>query len=137
MPVPTAAVEEEGSAAQRAPPTAPTGTPYGLTLTAVSLAVHHRRAVALWSLADALPADAYALAPHPADGALVWGVNTVVYVSMGGKVRCALAANGFALVGCPAGLLPPVGGDHRQGDVPCLEPNPAPLPRLALGVSLL
>lgn len=122
----------------------PTGTKYGLTLTAISLALHQHRSVVLWSLIDALPADAWKLIPHPTTvnvdgGVLVWGVNTIVYVSMGGKIKCALAANGFAKVGCPPGLLPPPLPSSRTsrgglsgGTAGHLEANPSPLPSLAL-----
>ena len=131
----------------------PTGTKYGLTLTAISLALHQHRSVVLWSLLDALPADAWKLIPHPTSngdgGVLVWGVNTIVYVSMGGKIKCALAANGFAKVACPPGLLPPPptppsllsSSTSRSGSPKTngsgttavhLEPNPRPLPPLAI-----
>jgi hypothetical protein len=128
----------------------PTGTKYGLTLTAISLALHQHRSVVLWSLMDALPADAWKLIPHSTasngdGGVLVWGVNTIVYVSMGGKIKCALAVNGFAKVGCPPGLLPPPppppsrGGRNLSkwssssgGTAVHLEANPSPLPPLAL-----
>ncbi|KAL3775848.1 hypothetical protein ACHAW5_010006 [Stephanodiscus triporus] len=118
--------------------TTPTGTRYGLTLTAVSVSMHQRRSVVLWSLLDAMPADAWMLVPRPptardGGGVLVWGCNTVVYVGMGGKIGCALAANGFARIGCPPGLIPPPGdGRGRPPSAAHLEPNPSPLPRLAL-----
>ena len=128
-----------------------TGTKYGLTLTAISLALHQHRSVVLWSLMDALPADAWKLIPHSTashgdGGVLVWGVNTIVYVSMGGKINCALAVNGFAKVSCPPGLLPPPpppttstrGGrklskwsSSSGGSAVHLEANPSPLPPLA------
>lgn len=120
---------EGGDAAKKGPDLVSTGTKYGLSLTAISLAIHQRRSVVLWSLLDALPADAWKLVPHPSDGVIVWGVNTAVYVSMGGKISCALAANGFAKIGCPIGLIPPSG---RIGSAVYLEPNPSPLPMLAL-----
>lgn len=116
--------------------TVSTGTTHGLTLTAVSLSVAQRRSVVLWSLVDALPVDSWKLVPHPVDGALVWGVNVVVYVSMGGKVRCALAVNGFAKIGCPAGMIPPPISRGGKGGAAALmvhlEANPSPLPPLSL-----
>ena len=139
-----------------------TGTKYGLTLTAISIAMHQRRSVVLWSLVDAMPVDAWKLIPRPpataytastyggsnggaregGGGVLVYGTNTIVYVSMGGKVQCALAVNGFACVGCPTGLLPPPdvtnsSDDNHDNEATSevgvyLKPNPIPLPRLAL-----
>jgi len=112
-----------------------TGTKYGLTLTAISLAIHQHRSVVLWSLMDSMPVDAWKLVPHPTDGVLVWGVNTIVYVSMGGKIKCALAVNGFAKIGCPPGLIPPPladGSSSGSNNAGYLECNPSPLPKLAI-----
>jgi len=109
-----------------------TGTKYGLSLTAISLSVHQKRSVVLWSLLDALPADAWKLVPHPTDGVLVWGVNTIVYASSLGKIKCALATNGFAKIGCPNGLLPPSFESSYRSTSVYLEPNPSPLPKLSL-----
>mmetsp|Transcript_23882 Transcript_23882/g.50043 ORF Transcript_23882/g.50043 Transcript_23882/m.50043 type:complete len:2077 (-) Transcript_23882:3538-9768(-) len=121
------------------PETVGTGTKFGLTLTAISISIHQRRSVVLWSLLDSIPADAWNLVPHPVDGVLVTGVNTIVYVSMGGKIKSALAVNGFARIGCPTGLLPPTRSAKiksrntcRASAVVCLECNPSPLPKLAL-----
>ena len=113
-----------------------TGTKYGLTLTAISLAIHQHRSVVLWSLNDAMPVDAWKLVPHPTNGALVYGVNTIVYVSMGGKIKSALAVNGFAKIGCPPGLIPPpisnFGGSSNSSPGRYLECNPSPLSKLAI-----
>ncbi|KAL7519594.1 hypothetical protein ACHAWX_004354 [Stephanocyclus meneghinianus] len=116
------------------PETMTTGTKYGLTLTAISLAIHQRRSVVLWSLTDALPADAWKLIPHPCNGVIVFGVNTIIYVSMGGKIQSALAVNGFAKIGCPIGLIPPspTSSLGRNLNSIHLEPNPSPLPLLSL-----
>lgn len=120
--------KEEGAI----PDTVATGTKYGLSLTAISLSVHQKRSVVLWSLLDVLPADAWKLLPHPTDGVLVWGVNTIVYASSLGKIKCALAANGFAKIGCPNGLLPPSLESRYRSTSVHLEPNPSPLPKLSL-----
>ncbi|KAL7472752.1 hypothetical protein ACHAXS_013124 [Conticribra weissflogii] len=121
------------------PDTIGTGTKFGLTLTAISISIHQRRSVVLWSLLDTIPADAWNLVPHPSDGVLVMGVNTIVYVSMGGKIKSALAVNGFARIGCPTGLLPPPQSAKtksrkasRTSAVVSLECNPSPLPKLSL-----
>ena len=119
--------EDEGDAT--IPDTVATGTKYGLSLTAISLSVEQKRSVVLWSLLDALPADAWRLVPHPKDGVLVWGVNSIVYASSLGKIKCALATNGFAKIGCPNGLLP--SSSLRSTGVH-MEPNPSPLPKLSL-----
>ena len=134
--------EEEGERKQTSKitltETMDTGTKYGLTLTAISLAIHQHRSVVLWSLIDSMPVDAWKLVSHPTDGVLVWGVNTIVYVTMGGKIKCALATNGFAKIGCPAGLIPPPssqfsgGGSSKSGELGYLECNPSPLPKLAI-----
>ena len=134
--------ETKPKKSQRRAKPIPTGTKYGLTLTAISLSIHQHRSVVLWSLIDALPVDAWKLAPHPTNGVLVWGVNTIVYVSMGGGIMCALSVNGFGMIGCPTGLLPPASAimDEQQastsssggGAVVYLEPNPSPLPKLAI-----
>eukprot|EP00956_Cyclotella_meneghiniana_P000420 scaffold493_cov74-Cyclotella_meneghiniana.AAC.3 len=119
----------------KAPPeTTATGTKYALTLTAVSLAIHQHRSVVLWSLTDAIPADAWKLIPHPRNGVVVLGVNTIVYVSMGGKITSALAVNGFAKISCPVGLIPPskTSSMSRNLNSVHLEANPSPLPLLAL-----
>jgi cleavage and polyadenylation specificity factor subunit 1 len=116
------------------PDTMATGTKYGLTLTAVSLAIHQHRSVVLWSLTDAIPADAWKLIPHPINGVIVLGVNTIVYVGMGGKIQSALAVNGFAKIGCPIGLIPPSTSSTlvRNLNSVHIEANPTPLPLLAL-----
>ena len=123
-------MEEEMSS----PETMATGTKYGLTLTAVSLAIHQHRSVVLWSLTDAIPADAWKLIAHPCNGVIVLGVNTILYVSMGGKIQSALAVNGFAKVGCPIGLIPPskTSSMVRSANSVHIEGNPSPLPLLAL-----
>eukprot|EP00804_Cyclotella_cryptica_P003221 CCRYP_010466-RB/>CCRYP_010466-RB protein AED:0.02 eAED:0.02 QI:564/1/1/1/1/0.5/4/1654/1402 len=116
------------------PETMTTGTKFGLTLTAISLAIHQRRSVVLWSLTDALPADAWKLIPHPCNGVIVLGVNTIIHVGMGGKIRSALAVNGFAKIGCPIGLIPPSATSSLGKNLNTihLEPNPSPLPLLSL-----
>lgn len=121
--------DEEAGGDGAIPDTVSTGTKYGLSLTAISLSVHQKRSVVLWSLLDALPADAWKLVPHPTDGVLVWGVNCIVYASSLGKIKCALAVNGFAKIGCPNGLLPP---SSKSSTSVHLEPNPSPLPKLSL-----
>eukprot|EP00986_Skeletonema_menzelii_P014222 scaffold9116_cov148-Skeletonema_menzelii.AAC.12 len=121
--------DEEAEGDGAIPDTVATGTKYGLSLTAISLSVHQKRSVVLWSLLDALPADAWKLVPHPTDGILVWGVNCIVYASSLGKIKCALAVNGFAKIGCPNGLLPP---SSKSSTSVHLEPNPSPLPKLSL-----
>ncbi|KAL7550396.1 hypothetical protein ACHAWF_013634 [Thalassiosira exigua] len=122
--------DEEGVA------TVPTGTKHGLTLTCASLSVGQRRSVVLWSLPGSMPADAWKLVALPRDGVLVWGVNTAVNVGMGGGIRCALATNGFARIGCPTSLLPGVAGGGGRGrgggGFRGLESNPSPLPKLAV-----
>jgi hypothetical protein len=132
VPLSTGGDVDEAEGAGTVPETVATGTKYGLSLTAISLSVHQKRSVVLWSLLDALPADAWKLVPHPTDGVLVWGVNTIVYASSLGKIKCALAANGFAKIGCPNGLLPPSFESSYRSTSVYLEPNPSPLPKLSL-----
>lgn len=120
---------KKSTASKKQIETMSTGTKYGLTLSAISLSIHQRRSVVLWSLIDAMPVDAWKLVPHPSDGVLVWGVNTIVYVTMGGRIQCSLAVNGFAKIGCPAGLIP---GNSGGSSSSVLKPNPSPLPKLAL-----
>ncbi|KAL9181780.1 hypothetical protein ACHAXT_012123 [Thalassiosira profunda] len=131
--------EDEEEAAKAPVETVDTGTKHALTLTAISLAVRQRRSVVLWTLMDSIPADAWSLVPHPADGVLAVGVNAVTYVTMGGRIDAALATNGFAKIGCPPGLLPPApnsaaggAGQGRGRWGGRLAPNPAPLPLLAV-----
>lgn len=133
VPLSTGDDDDEAGGDGTIPDTVATGTKYGLSLTAISLSVHQKRSVVLWSLLDALPADAWKLVPHPTDGVLVWGVNSIVYASSLGKIKCALAVNGFAKIGCPNGLLPPSfeSSSFRSTSVH-LEPNPSPLPKLSL-----
>lgn len=116
------------------PETTATGTKYGLTLSAVSLAINQHRSVVLWSLTDAIPADSWNLIPHPSNGVVVLGVNAILYVSMGGKITSALAVNGFAKISCPVGLIPPSKSSSmsRNFNSVHLEANPSPLPLLAL-----
>ena len=132
VPLSTGGDDDEAEGDGTIPDTVSTGTKYGLSLTAISLSVHQKRSVVLWSLLDALPADAWKLVPHPTDGVLVWGVNTIVYASSLGKIKCALATNGFAKIGCPNGLLPPSFETSFRSTSVYLQPNPSPLPKLSL-----
>eukprot|EP00957_Ditylum_brightwellii_P091391 6958495-Ditylum_brightwellii.AAC.1 len=91
-----------------------------------------KRSVLLWSLPHVMPSDAHTLIPHPTNGVLVVGVNTITYVDMGGRIEYCLATNGFGGVGCSLALIPPrykTSGKEEESRGK-LEANPSPLPKL-------
>ena len=94
------------------------GTHYGLVATAVTLTVAHRRSAVLWSAE--VPADALSLHAVGSVGCLVMSVNSLVQITNSGHIGGILAVNGWAQSTCPSGLL-----DR-------LQPNPWPLPKLAI-----
>jgi hypothetical protein len=94
------------------------GTAYAMLATAMTVTVSHRRTAVLWSVA--IPADSTTLYSIGKVGCLVIGPNTVFEIKNGGRVSNVLAVNGWAKSTCPSELL-----DQ-------LQPNPWPLPRLAI-----
>jgi cleavage and polyadenylation specificity factor subunit 1 len=94
------------------------GTHYGLVATAVSLTVAHRRSAVLWSVE--VPADALSLHAVGEVGCLVMSVNSLAQITNSGHMGSILAVNGWTQSTCPSGLL-----DR-------LQPNPWPLPKLAI-----
>lgn len=98
-----------------------------MTLTAISISNVQKRSVVLWSAADAMPADAFELIPHPKGGVLVVGVNEILYVDCAGSIKCCTAVNGWVRATGSSALMPKHG--HLGG---IMQPNPSPLPKLNL-----
>lgn len=94
------------------------GTLYGLIATAVSFTAPHRRSAVLWS--TEVPADAISLHSVGDVGCLVMSVNSLAQITNSGHIGGILAVNGWTQSACPSGLL-----DR-------LQPNPWPLPKLAI-----
>lgn len=98
-----------------------------MTLTAISISNVQKRSVVLWSTADAMPADAFELIPHPKGGVLVLGINEILYVDCAGSIKCCTAVNGWVRATGSSALMPKHG--HLGG---IMQPNPSPLPKLSL-----
>lgn len=98
-----------------------------MSLTAISISNVQKRSVVLWSCADAMPADAFEIVPHPKGGVLVVGINEILYVDCAGSIKCCTAVNGWVRATGSAALMPKHG--HLGG---IMQPNPSPLPKLNL-----
>ena len=94
------------------------GTQYGMIVTAISLTVVHRRSAVLWSVE--VPADALSLHAVGERGVLVMSVNSILQVNNAGRIGPVLSVNGWVQTTCPTSLLDK------------LQPNPWPLPKLAI-----
>ena len=94
------------------------GTQYGMIVTAISLTVVHRRSAVLWSVE--VPADALSLHAVGEQGVLVMSVNSILQVNNAGRIGPVLSVNGWVQTTCPTSLLEK------------LQPNPWPLPKLAV-----
>jgi len=98
-----------------------------LTLTAVSVSIHQMRSVVLWTLRDAIPADAVRLYQHPKGGVLVLCVNEILYVDCSGRIQCCTAVNGWVRSTASSAL-----GLKRGMSTGILQPNPSPLAKLSI-----
>lgn len=94
------------------------GTQYGMVVTAISLTVIHKRCAVLWSVE--VPADALSLHSVGEKGVLVMSCNTILEISNAGRISPVLSVNGWVQSTCPSSLLEK------------LQPNPWPLPKLAI-----
>ena len=94
------------------------GTQYGMVATAISLTVVHRRSAVLWSVE--VPADAISLHAVGERGVLIMCVNSILQISNAGHIGSVLSVNGWVQSTCPTSLLEK------------LQPNPWPLPKLAI-----
>ena len=98
-----------------------------LTLTAVSVSIDQKRSVVLWTLRDALPADAFQLYQHPKGGVLVVCVNEILYVDCSGKIQCCIALNGWVRSTASSAL-----GAKSGINTGLMQPNPSPLTKLSI-----
>jgi cleavage and polyadenylation specificity factor subunit 1 len=95
------------------------GTQYGMIVTAISLTVVHRRSAVLWSVE--VPADAISLHSVGEKGVLVKSINSLLEINNAGRIAGpVLSVNGWVQSTCPNSLLEK------------LQPNPWPLPKLAI-----
>ena len=128
-----------------------------LTLTAISVSITQQRSVVLWTLKDMIPVDAWDIQSHPIQGCLVICVNEVLYVDNCGRLKAALAVNGWVRATASSVLLSKIQPtrtpldtkmDNKDKDSSSLtflyqratkasspsfmQPNPSPLPKLAI-----